>query len=183
MSRGDLETRDRLFCGLANRARCIVVSVVYRLASENPYSAGYDDAWAALMCVGWSTLPKLDTTGSDSRSGDSAGDVLTACVAQKAANDGPTLRLLVLLNPNLDATTSRPRAALRKAFEQNLCIGTFGGRGFKRFACYAISESESHNEDCIVPLPYPKRLLANYTKANAGIEVYCVLICLLDFEK
>jgi hypothetical protein len=47
----------------------------------------------------------------------------------------------------------------------------------------AGSESESHNEDCIVPLPCPKRLLVNYTKANPGIEVYCVLIGLFDFEK
>jgi len=47
----------------------------------------------------------------------------------------------------------------------------------------AGSESESHNEDCIVPLPCPKRLLANYTKANPRIEVYCGLIGLLDFEK
>jgi len=47
----------------------------------------------------------------------------------------------------------------------------------------ARSERESHNEDCIVSLPCPKWLLANYTKANAGIEVYCVLIVLPDFEK
>ena len=46
----------------------------------------------------------------------------------------------------------------------------------------AGSERESHNEDCIVSLPCPKRLLANYAKANAGIEVYSVLICLLDFD-
>src|SRR6266404_2219391 len=47
----------------------------------------------------------------------------------------------------------------------------------------AGSERESHNENCIVSLPCSKWLLADYTKANAGIEVYCVLIGLLDFEK
>src|SRR3981081_2008773 len=45
----------------------------------------------------------------------------------------------------------------------------------------AGSQSESHNEDCIVSLPCPKWVLANYTKPNAGIEVYCVLIGLSGF--
>jgi acetyl esterase/lipase len=39
--------------------------------------------------------------------GDSAGGLLAAWVAQKAAKNGPK-RLQVLLYPNLDATTSRP---------------------------------------------------------------------------
>ena len=47
----------------------------------------------------------------------------------------------------------------------------------------ARSESESHNEDCIVSLPCPKWLLANDMEANTGIEGYCVLIRLLHFEK
>jgi acetyl esterase/lipase len=33
---------------------------------------------------------------------------MAAWVAQKAAKDGPPLRLQVLLHPNLDATTSKP---------------------------------------------------------------------------
>jgi acetyl esterase len=48
---GDLESHDRLLRALANRGRCIVVSAAYRLAPENPYPAGHDDAWAALMWV------------------------------------------------------------------------------------------------------------------------------------
>ena len=48
---GDLESHDRLLRALANRSRCIVVSAAYRLAPENPYPAGHDDAWAALMWV------------------------------------------------------------------------------------------------------------------------------------
>ena len=47
----------------------------------------------------------------------------------------------------------------------------------------ARSESESHNEDCIVSLPCPKWLLANDMEANTGIEGYCVLIRLLHFAK
>jgi hypothetical protein len=63
---GDLESYDTLLRALANRAQCIVISVAYRLAPENPYPAANDDAWTALT---WSliTLPKLVSTRSGSR--------------------------------------------------------------------------------------------------------------------
>jgi acetyl esterase len=74
---GDLDDYDKPLRALANRAGCIVISVAYRLAPENPYPAAADDAWTAL-----------------------------AWVAQKARENGPALRLQVLYYPNLDATTS-----------------------------------------------------------------------------
>ena len=105
---GDLESHDTLLRALANRAQCIVVSVAYRLAPENPYPAANDDAWTALRWVADHASeigvdPQRITVG-----GDSAGGLLAAWVAQKAAKDGPVLRLQVLLYPNLDATTSKP---------------------------------------------------------------------------
>jgi acetyl esterase len=105
---GDLESHDRLLRALANRGRCIVVSAAYRLAPENPYPAGHDDAWAALM---WVAAHASDIGADPQRlavGGDSSGGLLAAWVAQKAAKDGPALRLQLLLYPNLDATTSKP---------------------------------------------------------------------------
>jgi acetyl esterase len=105
---GDLESHDRLLRALANRGRCIVASVAYRLAPENPYPAGNDDAWAALKWV----AKHASEIGADPQrlavGGDSSGGFLAAGVAQKAAKDGPALRLQILLYPNLDATTSKP---------------------------------------------------------------------------
>ncbi len=105
---GDLESQDSLLRALANRSQCIVISVAYRLAPENPYPAGNDDAWAALTWV----ADHASEIGADPQrlavGGDSAGGLLAAWVAQKAAKNGPRLRLQVLLYPNLDATTSRP---------------------------------------------------------------------------
>jgi dienelactone hydrolase len=70
--------------------------------------AGNDDAWAALTWV----ADHVSEIGADPQrlavGGDSAGGLLAAWVAQKAAKNGPRLRLQVLLYPNLDATTSRP---------------------------------------------------------------------------
>jgi acetyl esterase len=105
---GDLESQDSLLRALANRSQCIVISVAYRLAPENPYPAGNDDAWAALTWV----ADRASDIGADPQrlavGGDSAGGLLAAWVAQKAAKNGPRLCLQVLLYPNLDATTSRP---------------------------------------------------------------------------
>jgi acetyl esterase len=105
---GDLESHDTLLRALANRAQCIVTSVAYRLAPENPYPAANDDAWTALSWV----TDHASEIGVDPQQlavgGDSAGGLLAAWVAQKAAKTGPKLRLQVLLYPNLDATMSRP---------------------------------------------------------------------------
>src|SRR5258708_1529995 len=105
---GDLESHDTLLRALANRAQCMVVSVAYRLAPENPYPAANDDAWTALTWV----ADHASEIGVDPQrlavGGDSAGGLLAAWVAQKAAKTGPKLRLQVLLYPNLDATMSRP---------------------------------------------------------------------------
>ncbi len=103
---GDLDSHDTLLRALANRAKCIVVSVAYRLAPENPYPAANDDAWAALN---WLAAHGSEIGVDSTRlavGGDSAGGLLAAWVAQKANENGLKLRLQMLLYPNLDATTS-----------------------------------------------------------------------------
>lgn len=103
---GELDHYDKPLRALANRAGCIVISVAYRLAPENPYPAAADDAWNALE---WVSNHSAEI-GVDAQrlavGGDSAGGSLAAWVAQKAAKSGLALRLQVLYNPNLDATTS-----------------------------------------------------------------------------
>jgi acetyl esterase len=103
---GDLDDYDKPLRALANRAGCIVISVAYRIAPENPYPAAADDAWIALEWV----ATHASEIGTDAQrlavGGDSTGGGLAAWVAQKARESGPTLRLQVLYYPNLDATTS-----------------------------------------------------------------------------
>ncbi|MGI3903235.1 MAG: alpha/beta hydrolase [Janthinobacterium lividum] len=105
---GGLDSHDTLLRALANRAGCLVVSVAYRLAPEHPYPAATEDAWAALAWV----AGHAHEMGVDGRrlavGGDSAGGLLAASVAQRANESGLTLRLQVLLYPNLDATVSSP---------------------------------------------------------------------------
>ena len=103
---GDLDFFDASCRALANRAECLVVSVAYRLAPEDPYPAAVDDAWAALQWI----ADHASEVGVDRKrlavGGDSAGGSLAAWVAQKAKQQGLPLCLQVLFYPSLDATTS-----------------------------------------------------------------------------
>jgi acetyl esterase len=100
---GNLDTPDTLLRALSNAANCLIVSVAYRLAPENPYPAAIDDAWAALQ---WATAHATELGGHPQRvglGGDGAGGYLAALLAQRAAQHGLPLRIQVLLCPNLDA--------------------------------------------------------------------------------
>jgi len=102
---GSLEGYDTPCRRLALKADCVVVSVGYRLAPEDPFPAAVHDAWDATR---WCTAnaPQL---GADAMrvivAGDSAGGTLAAVVAQLARDEGgPALALQVLIYPATDLT-------------------------------------------------------------------------------
>jgi acetyl esterase len=103
---GDLESHDgicRLLCA-ASGVR--VLAVEYRLAPENPYPTGVEDARTALA---WA-FSHASELGVDGRAvavgGDSAGGHLAAVISQLAARDGgPAPALQVLLYPPIDRLT------------------------------------------------------------------------------
>lgn len=98
---GDLDDHDVLASALANRARCSVLSVDYRLAPEHPYPAAIDDAWTA---TGWA----LDKFGAAAVGGDSSGGNLAAAVALRARDHGIPLVMQLLVYPALDAELQSP---------------------------------------------------------------------------
>lgn len=101
---GSLDTHDTPLRAVANRCGCIVVSVAYRLAPENPYPAAPEDAYAATKWVS----EHATEIGGDARriavGGDGAGGNLAAVVTLMARDrGGPRLTYQVLIYPTLDA--------------------------------------------------------------------------------
>ncbi len=100
---GNLDTHDALCRRLCNEARCVVVSVDYRLAPEHVFPAAPNDCYEAVQYV----QSHGDELQIDPARlivcGDSAGGNLAAAVAIKARNEsGPKILAQVLIYPVLD---------------------------------------------------------------------------------
>jgi len=94
---------DPLACNYAKNLNCVVVSVDYRLAPENPFPAGLEDCYSALK---W-THDNSGELGTDSTriaiGGLSAGAGLAASLAQVARDRGEVPIIFQLLGyPMLD---------------------------------------------------------------------------------
>ena len=106
---GNLDSHDPLCRALANRARCAVVAVDYRLAPENKFPAAFEDAVAALRGVA-RLGRELGIDGARlAAAGDSAGGNLVAVAAIEFRDrGGPRLALQVLLYPVTDLAMITP---------------------------------------------------------------------------
>jgi acetyl esterase len=100
---GNLDTDHRQCVEFARRGRCAVISVDYRLAPEDPYPAGLDDAAAVLA---WAHDNGTNLGVDASRlavAGSSAGAALAALLAQRAAaGTAPPVGFQLLHQPVLD---------------------------------------------------------------------------------
>jgi acetyl esterase len=106
---GDLETHDSLCRHLANAARCVVVSVDYRLAPEHKFPAAVEDCFFATSWV----AEQAEALGIDrdrvAVGGDSAGGNLAAVVSLLARDRGaPRLCFQALLYPAVDCSMAHP---------------------------------------------------------------------------
>lgn len=94
---GDLDTCE-VFCSmLAERAKCLVLSVDYRLAPEHKFPAATDDAIASYA---WARAHATELGGDPSAlavGGDSAGGLLAAVVTHDLKKKGEPQPLLQLL--------------------------------------------------------------------------------------
>jgi acetyl esterase len=104
---GDLEDYDSLCCALANRSRCRVVSIGYRLAPEHKYPAALEDVERGLRWI-FTNAASLSTDASMiGVVADSAGANLAAVVAQSSQPSLP-IRAFALIYPAMDLTMSHP---------------------------------------------------------------------------
>ncbi|GIJ85371.1 hypothetical protein Asppvi_004228 [Aspergillus pseudoviridinutans] len=106
---GNIDTENPVCTNLCVRGNCVVVTVDYRLAPENPWPAAVHDCWEALLWLisdGASALPidlsKMATGGS------SAGGNLASIITHKALTLSPPVRFRaqLLSVPVMDNTAT-----------------------------------------------------------------------------
>ncbi|KAL3459153.1 alpha/beta hydrolase fold-domain-containing protein [Aspergillus heterothallicus] len=107
---GGLSDGNDLCTMICAVARCVVVSVAYRLAPEHPYPAAITDAVAALQ---WASSPAGSSTLSTNPAqiaigGTSAGGNIAAVLSLKASQLTPAfpLRAQILIVPVIDNTAT-----------------------------------------------------------------------------
>ena len=102
---GGLDSHDGVCRRFANAARCVVVSVDYRMAPEHKFPAAVDDCAAATAwAIGQAPALGIDP-GRVAVGGDSAGGNLAAVMALMARDGGlPKLAFQLLIYPATDMT-------------------------------------------------------------------------------
>lgn len=113
---GNIETHDSTCRRLANKSRCQVISIDYRLSPEHPFPAPIDDGVAAFRHI----RDNAESFGVDATriavGGDSAGGAIAAVVCQlcrDAKEQGPAFQMLIY-----PATDSSRESGSRKAFAE-----------------------------------------------------------------
>lgn len=100
---GNLETHDALCRRLCDQSQCMLISVDYRLAPENPFPAALDDCYDATLYVAQHADALKARVDRLIVAGDSAGGNLAAAVALKARNEkSPAIGGQILIYPVLD---------------------------------------------------------------------------------
>jgi len=106
---GNVDTHDALCRTLTNEARCLTISVDYRLAPEHQFPAAVEDCFAATM---WAAAHAAEIGGDSGRiavGGNSAGGNLAAVVSQRARDQGgPLLVYQWLIYPVLAPPGTTP---------------------------------------------------------------------------
>ena len=101
---GNLDEFDTLGRKLADRTRCAVVLVDYRLAPEHRYPIAVDDSYAALEWVNERISEIAGANVPIIVAGDSAGGNIAAVVARRSRDRGrPPIALQALVYPVTDA--------------------------------------------------------------------------------
>lgn len=132
------------FCTfLSAGARCIVVSVDYRLAPEFPFPAALDDAWAATQ---WVSTHAPSFGGDPTRlalAGDSAGGNLAAVVSMLARDQGsPKLVQETLICPWVDLSVASEDTDSFRDFGQGLWLSTAAIAWFRHHYLQDPGQSE-----------------------------------------
>ncbi|MBP2651414.1 MAG: heroin esterase [Firmicutes bacterium] len=106
---GCLDLENSICKSMVREGNCVVVAVDYRLAPENPFPAGLEDCYAALLWIANSSESLGIDVGRIAVAGASAGGGLTAALALLARDrSGPTILFQMPLYPMIDDRNITP---------------------------------------------------------------------------
>jgi acetyl esterase len=104
---GDTDLLDPTCRAVTNQAECVVISVDYRLAPEDPFPAGLIDCYASVEWVSENAVDLNINPDKIAIGGDSAGGNLAASVTHMTRDrNGPELAHQVLVYPVTDYSFS-----------------------------------------------------------------------------
>jgi acetyl esterase len=104
---GSVESHDDITAAIADDARCVVVSVDYARAPENPFPAAFEDGLAAVDWIFANATMVGVNAAAVFVGGDSAGGNLSTAIAMRRRNQTPALAGQVLLYPCVDTDFTR----------------------------------------------------------------------------
>lgn len=113
---GNLDTHDSTCRRLANKSRCQVIAIDYRLAPEYPFPAPTDDGLAAFRHIRDNAASFAADPARIAVGGDSAGGAIAAVVCQAARDRGeetPAFQMLIY-----PATDSSRESRSRQKFAE-----------------------------------------------------------------
>ena len=106
---GSLESADASCRALANRSRCVVISIDYRLAPETKFPGAVEDAYAAVRWVADNAAELRIDPARVAVGGASAGGNLAAAVALAARDrGGPKVAFQLLTVPVTELSARAP---------------------------------------------------------------------------
>lgn len=166
---GNLDWCEPFCTLLADEARCIVVSVDYRLAPEHFFPASHEDALAAWR---WAVDEAASVGGDPERvavAGDSAGGSLAAYLAHEAARaDGPRPLFQLLIYPWVLARAQTP------SYQHFANAWPLGSALMDWFLEHAFEKPEQRQDWRVNLLNEPDfSRLAPAHVANAGFDPLC----------
>lgn len=175
-SYGDINAENSFSSHMCIDAACVVVSVAYRLAPENPYPAALDDAIEALQWVHNKGQGELGVNiNKIAIGGSSSGGNLAAIAALKAPTFSPPIPLVLqlLIVPVIDNTAS-PTGEPHASWKENEHTVWLSPERMLWFRNNYLPNAEDYTKWDSSPIFAPSDLLAKAPKALilvAGLDI------------
>jgi acetyl esterase/lipase len=184
---GNLDTDHAQCAELARAAGCLLVSVDYRLAPEDPCPAALNDLEAALHYVIDNSAELDADPGRIAVMGRDAGAALVAGLAQQFFdNEGPRILMQILHQPMLDCDATPSRREFQRTPGLTVNTSPRTGRTWRgcrprssaaRRSTRAVTRRSPTPAGCCMPSSTPN-YMSSRRRSTASTLLYRIGLCL-----